>query len=668
MTVSKRFRGTVQTWGLVCATLLCAAGSGAEFAGGTGEPNDPYQINAAAQLLTIGSDPNLFAKHYVLVSSIDLSNTSIAGSVVTLFSGSFDGDGHTIRNLRIDGGHSRALFGLITPDGKVKNLGVVDVDVRVASNAGGLAAISLGSIDNCYSTGQIIGLSHAAGGLVGANEGTVANSYSTAAVTGSAYAGGLVGENTGTVASCHFTGEVRGYSWVGGLVGFNSGEVTSSYCTTTVTGSLMQVGGFAGANGGRIVSCRADATVTGYGSQVGGFTGTNFGYLFSCYADAIVTGYDMFTGGLVGDNFGCVSCCYSTGSVTGEDMVGGLVGGGYGTIASSYSVATVDSWGWSVGGLAGSGNAPDNCYFLDPADGGGPDNDIGTPLTSIQMTQQASFEDWDFWGTNADGTADLWFMPESAYPVLAWQTEITELYPIPDVTGLSLEEAQAALTEAGFVPGAVIYDFDRALAAGCVIRANPRGMAATGMAVDIVVSEETAYDWATNAGDGTSANPYRIETPGQLESLIDHSELWGRSFVLTADLDMTGRVYSQALIAPDTDDGKTGFQGTAFTGTFDGDGHAIRNLTIRRIDVRHDYVGLFGMVAAEGRVESLTLSNADIEGGSGSSSYVGVLAGFNAGTVIDCSASGVVKGGKGDGLVGSNTGTLTDCTADIGRI
>jgi len=658
----------IRTWGLVCATLLCTAGSGAEFAGGTGEPNDPYQIDTAAQLLAIGSAPDLARKHYVLVSSINLANTTLTGPVTAYFSGSFDGNGHTIRNLRIDGGHSQALFGLIGPDGTVKNLGIVDVFIWAGSNAGALAAINYGSIDNCYSTGQVTGLSHAAGGLVGTNLGTVADSYSAATVTGSVEAGGLVGDNVGTLSSCHSTGEVTGYSSVGGLVGSNNGEITSSYCTATITGSLHEVGGFAGTNNGRIVSCYADVTVTGYESFVGGLAGNNFGYVLSCYASATVTGYGSFAGGLVGNNFGCVSSCYSTGSVTGEEMVGGLVGGGNGTIATSYSAATVDSWGWSVGGLAGSGSTPDNCYFLDPADGGGPDNGIGTPLTSVQMTQQASFEGWDFWGSDTDGTADLWFMPENAYPVLAWQTEITGLYPVPDVTGLPIEEAWAALTAAGFTPGNVRYDFDRAVPAGCVIHANPHGMAAIGTTVDLLVSAEAIYDWTTNAGDGTSANPYRIETAGQLESLIDHPELWGKCFVLAADLDMVDRTYSQALIAPDTDDGIAGFQGTAFTGTFDGDGHIIRNLTIRRINVRHDYVGLFGMIGPKGHVEDLTLSNADVEGGSGSKSYVGVLAGFNAGTVVDCSASGVVHGGAGDGLVGSNTGTLIDCTADISRI
>ncbi len=61
--------------GIVCAAtvLFCASAvSGVEFAGGTGQPNDPYQIATAEQLIGIGSDSSLLDKHFVLVKDIDL--------------------------------------------------------------------------------------------------------------------------------------------------------------------------------------------------------------------------------------------------------------------------------------------------------------------------------------------------------------------------------------------------------------------------------------------------------------------------------------------------------------------------------------------------------------------------------------------------------------------
>ena len=74
------------------------------------------------------------------------------------------------------------------------------------------------------------------------------------------------------------------------------------------------------------------------------------------------------------------------------------------------------------------------------------------------------------------------------------------------------------------------------------------------------------------------------------------------------------------------------------------------------------------MIAPAGRVDSLTLQDADVRGGSGSSSYVGTLAGYNSGTVANCSATGIVHGGKGDGMVGFNDGSLIDCHADLIRM
>ena len=130
---------------------------------------------------------------------------------------------------------------------------------------------------------------------------------------------------------------------------------------------------------------------------------------------------------------------------------------------------------------------------------------------------------------------------------------------------------------------------------------------------------------------------------------------------------MAGRTYSAALIAPDTDKDKAGFQGTPFSGTFDGRGHVIRHLTIRS-DIYYDYLGLFGMIAPGGRIDNLHLPDVDLAGGRGTSTYIGALAGYNGGTLTDCSATGIVEGGRGDGLVGFNSGSLIECQADVTRI
>jgi hypothetical protein len=664
MTQSKKHLGMALVVGSLWAVIFCPVARSGLFAGGTGEPNDPYQIATAAQLIVMGSDPNLLKKHYVLTASIDLGGTPRSTPVIFFFRGTFDGDGHAIRNLNIDGS---GLFLFIESGAEVRNLGVVNVQVRDLSDAGALASENWGRVVNCYSTGAVVGAGNGAGGLLGLNLGTVANSYSTASVGGGHFTGGLVGQNVGVVSDCYSTGEVSGMAWVGGLVGNNMGEIAWSHCISTVTGLLFQIGGLVGDNGGKITYCYAEATVTGQYDDVGGLVGANGGSISSCYWTGNVTGQGR-VGGLAGSNDGVVSCCYSAGRVTGQERAGGLVGANEGAIAASYSVAAVDCWGWYVGGLAGTGPAKD-CYFLAPEDGGGPDNGVGTPLSDAEMRRQASFAGWDFWGTTADGAADSWFMPANAYPVLPWQTEITGLKRVPDVAGLPLNEARAALVAAGFVVGAITYDFDRAIPAGCVIVTNPHSLSPLGAAVDLVVSFDGTYSWAANPGDGSAANPYQIETAGQLESLGDHPELWSKHFVLVADVDMTGRAYATALMAPDTDHSRTGFQGTPFTGAFDGQDHAIRNLTVKGGN-QHDYVGLFGMIGPAGRIDNLRLLDVDIEGYGSSSqnSYVGALAGYNAGIVAHCSATGILHRGQGDGMVGFNSGSLIDCDVDVMRL
>lgn len=627
---------------LVWVAGLCETTQAVEFAGGTGEPNDPYQIATVDQLLAIWSEEG-YTKHYVLVASIDLGGTTWSDSVIPVLAGSLDGNGWTIRNFRVDAGGNQGLIGIVSPKAEVRNLGLEGVRIVAGQTCGALASSNLGRLLNCYSTGTITS-GHNTGGLVGMNSGTMIDCYSTVDVGGTMGVGGLAGQNTGDITSCHSTGDVTGDNDVGGLVGANLGRIADSYSTGAVTGTTM---------------------------FVGGLVGINFSVIASSYADSTVLCYDSYVGGLVGQNMGPVMSCYSAGKVTGEEHIGGLAGTNIDSayIATSYTVAsvTVPIYSWWGGGLVGSGSAKDNCYFLTLDDGGGPDNQIGTQLTADQMKQQTSFVDWDFCGTASDGASDEWFMPEGGSPVLAWQTEITGLRKIPDVAGLTREDAQTALTEAGFVSGNVQYDFARGTPAGCVIRTEPDGLAATGTTVDLIVSSDESYAWADNPGNGTTQNPYQISTPGQLDALAADSTLWSRCFVLSADLDMTGRTYETALIAPDTSDSTYGFQGTPFRGTFDGQGHAIRNLTIARIDTRHEYVGLFGKIAESGRVSNLAVLDADVEGGSGSNSLVGILAGCNAGTISDCSATGILRGGKGDGLVGENIGTIADCSVDIVR-
>lgn len=66
---------------LMVYLVLQPSALSAEFAGGTGEPDDPYQIATAEQLIGIGTDPNLLDKSFVLVADIDLDPNLPGGRV-----------------------------------------------------------------------------------------------------------------------------------------------------------------------------------------------------------------------------------------------------------------------------------------------------------------------------------------------------------------------------------------------------------------------------------------------------------------------------------------------------------------------------------------------------------------------------------------------------------
>jgi len=251
-----------------------------------------------------------------------------------------------------------------------------------------------GSIENCYSTGEVRGDSRGIGGLVGKNnEGSITNCYSIDSVTGhgdmstGGGTGGLVGTNfKGSIANCYGDGVVSGELFVGGLVGWNrGGTITDCHGTGVVNGS-HGIGGLVGSNSryynynddyspAIIVNCYATGVVTkGENSSppgicVGGLVGTNYlSNIINCYATGPVSG-EYSVGGLAGENiggdmgqednyYGIIANCYATGAVTGSgegyvQYTGGLVGqNDEGTITACYAVGSVNGNDY-VGGLVG---------------------------------------------------------------------------------------------------------------------------------------------------------------------------------------------------------------------------------------------------------------------------------------------------------------------------
>ena len=255
---------------------------------------------------------------FVLAKDIDLTDWqnqhgdwNPIGTNSYAFQGTFDGNGHVVKNMRITGSEDAVGLFAVIVGGEIKNLGVINANVSgnqgVGALAGGVA--EGGTITNCYATGNVDAQMWA-GGLVGlGSNATVTNSYATANVNATQMvAGGLVGlgSNT-TVTNSYATGNVNATQMVaGGLVGGNDSgslSIDNSYATGNVD---AQVGA------GGLVGMSRGGTVT------------------SSYATGNVNATQI-SGGLVGllysNSAPCsISDSYAYGTVTGTDSVGSLVG------------------------------------------------------------------------------------------------------------------------------------------------------------------------------------------------------------------------------------------------------------------------------------------------------------------------------------------------------
>jgi hypothetical protein len=97
-----------------------------------------------------------------------------------------------------------------------------------------------------------------------------------------------------------------------------------------------------------------------------------------------------------------------------------------------------------------------------------------------------------------------------------------------------------------------------------------------------------------SGGDGSAENPYQIATIADWNNLTISSADWNSNFVLTADLDFGGAAVD--II---------GNHFTAFSGSFNGNGHKLSNGTVSGTT----YTGVFGSINSPGFVTDLNIEN-----------------------------------------------------------
>jgi hypothetical protein len=188
--------------------------------------------------------------------------------------GTFEGQGYEIRDLfinRPEAGSSVGLFAYVVEGGIIRNVGLVNVDVTGWHTVGSLVGTNQrGTINRCYSTGNVTGSYATIGGLIGWNGGGVSGSHSSGSVTGDGHVGGLMGVNDANVSNTYSAASVSGAWRAGGLVGLNEGTVSNSYSTGRVTGD-EQLGGLVGYDDwGTVTNCFWNAETSGQTDSAGG--------------------------------------------------------------------------------------------------------------------------------------------------------------------------------------------------------------------------------------------------------------------------------------------------------------------------------------------------------------------------------------------------------------
>jgi hypothetical protein len=158
--------------------------------------------------------------------------------------------------------------------------------------------------------------------------------------------------------------------------------------------------------------------------------------------------------------------------------------------------------------------------------------------------------------------------------------------------------------------------------------------------------------FAYSGGDGSSGNPYQIADVADLLQLSADVNDYNKCFIMTADINLAGYDFNQAVIAPSFS--------YSFTGKFNGAGHKIRNLDINS----ENGIGLFGCVGEYSEVNNIGLENFNMTGLGG-----GGLVSYNSGTIDNCHSTGIIIKKMGcisiiGGLVGMNGGTISNCYSE----
>ena len=518
----------------------------------------------------------------------------------------------------------------------------VDLNIADGEYVGGLAGRMSQDITNSYATGNISGGADYVGGLVGSGDGNITNSYATGNISGGARIGGVVGENSSSsnYTNCYATGNISGNASVGGFIGNNYGynnEFYTCYASGTVSGNSA-TGGFYGTtrtilNGDYVYYNSANTAEQSYLSSVtnsGGLSLTQLTDQATMEANGFTTaaGWIYETGKTPQLNVGTGKTTTTT-TVTINNPTSVTVNvddpthNFYAILrpvnTNSDDLQDIIDNGIQIGGAADGGIAIET-------------DTLGNVITFAEKYMTINIK-------SSDGAiiASAGFNTYSS---------IGELLKFLNDNGIN-----------AYMSNGVLYlDNDNGIyaedaIAGGILSQMEIGVttkSVTTSFLTIVTSSSASAAIAIGGVDSlTAGNIYAISSLSDLNklaSMVNSGQASNCTFILTQDIDMDN---TPGYIPIGTGAHK-------FNGTFYGNGHVIKNVSITQGSTTG--VGIFGVTGNTARILDIGVENAIVSGGSNT----GVIAGKSEGTITNCYVKGNIRinGGTGTGViagVSSNT-------------
>lgn len=386
---------TTKIWILLLVIASLISNLNAQWSG-SGTLADPYLINNETDFIAFKDKVNHWQTpltysgvYFKLMSDLNLPNNfgTIGSYDIRRFEGNFDGNGHTITGVLLNG-HGGALFRMVGPGVVISNLTIDGASTTTTGgNQGALIGMDYGlagtvvTVINCHVKNTTInaGNQYNSGGMIGSMTGDLIlqnSSVSNVTVSGAGQIGGIVGNVAGNATIENVTANnspVTGTgSNVGGLVGRVTAGLAITGCsnnnstTVTIKGG-SGVGGLVGAVGGGISTATQNTidhiAVIGTGNGVGGMFGniTGNANVSNCLAkNSAASGAPYQGGGIIGNiagNLTLQNSSVSNGNISGGSQIGGVVGrigNGNGIIEkATVRNTSASGTGSNVGGIVG---------------------------------------------------------------------------------------------------------------------------------------------------------------------------------------------------------------------------------------------------------------------------------------------------------------------------